>query len=1149
MGNRHGQGKPVDEINARNSAGNVKVEMLGRRFGLLRVTAYAGRKNGRSLWHCICDCGRETDVPESSLKNGNTTSCGCKSKATDYLHANQQILTWGEDFRITFTKKPVYIYVTLTYPSTDAAWDAYSDKYASESLTNTVETLGLSSSVTHSLKIRAKAVVQQGVVNSSQKIGNAGYSNAWINTANADARWIYSTETGDCSIVNYYIAIKNDGKTRLYLTDLQCVMPKGFTEWRRYYNSDGYTSSGATDLTTNKKDSSIYVGYRIKNEGSTLEGRQKFRISFIVDNRARDHYDDVRGMYFLNPGETVQLTYSCSVGTWDETEETAGSTVVMPYYDVGDAGVQLGDTRFEYDKNVHRDVEQTPNDDKSPTINDKAWADANGFNTAGWGEDTQWLTSTVTMHRGKAELGLEKKLTSTKKGSAANTDTLNWSIVAKNSGTTAVEDYVISDTMDAPYQFVWGGSLKLWYDGYHSSYYSKSGNYADMPVSSFSFDAATKTVKYSNNELPRDGTAKEFEGSLETYIWDTDDKRIKYEVSYTWVENAAAPTISFHFKDPAIAIVPHGHAELCLSTKKPENSPNVNQTYVNTAWMTPLKDGMWDETATIGMLDKTLQTRYWDNKTSIRSSANVVVSYGYSTSSTLEVSQTYEGKAFTASSDAASTTILPDKNGTIRYTMTVDNTVYDTPSELTKLVLINNLPQPGDHNTFQDGDLRGSEYQIDLAKDPSFKVTVTVIDPKTKEETVKVLERDQYRIEYTDQTSFDKSDWSGNENSKKWKSDMTGARSFRIVIDDSMGATMPAHSRITVEYDAKVHDAASVQPGQTANNSFGYHYEVKKDNIIIPLEAAPMGVGLRTPYVPTLQKRLETPDGEPMTAAANTPFQFVIYSGAELKLKTGFTKADVAKELKDRNFTVAEATVQAGQSASEAPWLNNQVQYSSDGNALTAIGKAWEWKNGETYRIIELPVEGDYRYGSINHSTARSYSFTYNYTNKNTLQCVNIGTSWEAKLTKTAKDTNAPLADAYFALYSPVKADQMTDSDYKALAVAKKPDKSIGYENKTWYLKSVDKTGTDGTLTWAGLSASDYLYVEVQAPNGYNLDSTVQKVTRPTGGGTAPISVTNRPGYNLPETGGIGTWPFMTAGLLLTGTALALLLKKRKTNN
>ena len=134
--------------------------------------------------------------------------------------------------------------------------------------------------------------------------------------------------------------------------------------------------------------------------------------------------------------------------------------------------------------------------------------------------------------------------------------------------------------------------------------------------------------------------------------------------------------------------------------------------------------------------------------------------------------------------------------------------------------------------------------------------------------------------------------------------------------------------------------------------------------------------------------------------------------------------------------------------------------------------------------------------------------------------------------------------------YSPVEADQMTNDACSALLVTKKPDLTYKDENgKTWYLKSVKKTGDDGTLTWEGLSASDYLYVEVQAPNGYNLDSTVRKVSRPTGGGTASFSVTNRPGYNLPETGGIGTWPFMAAGLLLTGTALALLLKKRRTDS
>ena len=125
----------------------------------------------------------------------------------------------------------------------------------------------------------------------------------------------------------------------------------------------------------------------------------------------------------------------------------------------------------------------------------------------------------------------------------------------------------------------------------------------------------------------------------------------------------------------------------------------------------------------------------------------------------------------------------------------------------------------------------------------------------------------------------------------------------------------------------------------------------------------------------------------------------------------------------------------------------------------------------------------------------------------------------------------------------------MPDTNYNALTVTKKPDKSITREGTTWYLKSVDQTLVDGTLTWAGLSASEYLYVEVQAPNGYNLDSTVRRVSRPTGGGIAEVSVTNRPGYNLPETGGVGVWPFMAAGLLLTGTALALLLKKRRTDS
>lgn len=1077
---------------------------------------------------------------DSSCEINNENSW---SITTDKTDSNQQIITWGDAFSITFTAKPVYIYVELTYPDGDK-WEKYSDTYANTTLSNTVETLGLQSSVTHTVKIVGKAVLQQGVINSYQSA-----SSYVINGARKDARRIYSTAAATYSYVQYYIAIKNEGKSKLYLTDIQCVLPYGFTYDKCAYHTT-YSTYYVTDKETRKAESNITAKVKETSTGTTSDGRQKIKFGF-QKYYTEDHYDDSCGMYFLNPGDVVQFYYVCRVGTWDATRDAASCTAAMPYYDPAEAGVELGNTRFEYYKENNS---QELNDDLNPTVNDNIWASNNGFDTVGQKENAQWLTSTVTMHRGKTELGLEKTLASTSKSpngrpnSATNEETLNWSIMATNSGTTALEDYVITDVMDAPYEFTYG-QLNLINDSYSKGSYEGRSVYAYLSVSSIHFDKDTGKVTYGDKVLPADGTAQEVSGYFKYNFYGAYSDWVKFKVSY--VLKDGVPVVSFHFQDPRLAITPYGQAKFCLYTKQPDGSDSVNQTFVNTAWLTPLKKGMWDETATIGMLDKTLQTGCWDDtKTSIRSSANVVVSYGYSTSSTLEVSQTYKGENFTASSDAVSTTVLPDKNGTIRYAMTVDNTVYETPSELTKLVFINNLPEPGDHNTFQNSDLRGSEYQINLAENPHFKVTITIVDPDTKEKTVKKLETSQYRIEYTTATSFDKGDWRGEENATKWKNDLSNARSFRIIIDDPSGESMPEHSKITVEYDAKVNNPDSVQPGQIANNSFGYHYVVKNDGKPIDLEAAPMGVGLRTPYVPTLQKRLETPDEEPMTAAADTAFRFAIYSGDELQLSDEFTEANLAEKLKGRDFTIAEATVKAGQNASDAPWLNDLKKYSYANKTWQKTDTDWTWQNGQTYHVIELPVTGDYRYGSINRSTARSYSFTYNYANKNTLQCVNIGTSWAAKLTKTAEDTHAPLADAYFALYSSAPADQMAKSDYNALTVTKKPDERIVHDGVTWYLKSVDKTGADdGTLTWTGLSESKYLYVEVQAPNGYNLDSTVQEVTRPTGGGTASVPVTNRPGYNLPETGGIGTWPFMAAGLLLTGTALALLLRKRKTNN
>ena len=1076
---------------------------------------------------------------------------------TDTEDPDQQILTWEDTFHVTFTASPVYIYVTLKYP-TGTQWAAYSEKYAVTGVKNTVDTLGLQSTVSHTIKLPGVAVLQQGVYSSKYyPLDNASYSK------DVGTRFDYSTAAGYRSEVCYYVVLQNDGKTKLYIPTMQAVLPKGFSylgmtsynrNWHMVYDNWTYTQTRdntlADNCVTTTSANAVYCSVDAKGNGKTTDGRQLVKFDFSQGNSYYEdpHYDKDKKLLFLNPGECIQFKYYCSAGSWEETQEAANCMITMPYEDVGDAGVQLGTSRFKlkYANNY--------NDDQNPTINPSSVIKAAGFDMTGRSEDTQWLTSAVTVYRNKPNLGLEKTLAYTsssqnKKPSAAATDdNLTWYIDAKNSSTSALEDYVITDVMDTPYQ-VKGVTLYLWSE-------DSKDYYGSMAVKPLSYDNDKKEVTYreygNDIKIKTDGTPVKIEGDF--YYNDQNSysthEYVNYEIACNW--QGDKPVISYRFYGTrGTPIPPHGYARLIVTTEKTAGASNANQTYVNTAWLTPMEKDAWDGTTTAGLLDTTLQTGFWkETKTSIRSSASIPVTYGYSTSSTLEASQTYKGETFTASSDTANTTILPDKTGTIHYTMTVDNTVYTSPSKLTKLVLINNLPEQGDHNTFQQSDLRGSEYQIDLAEKPNFKITITTVDPKTgKVSKTRELKPGEYTIEYTNSTEFTTSDWQGTPDAEKWTNDKTGARSFRIVIKDADKDLMPAHSKITVEFDAKVNTPENVDPGKVATDSFGYHYEVKSDTTSIPLEAAPTGVSLRTPYVPTLQKRLETPDGEAMAAGANAKFRFVIYSGNALALQNGFTEAKLAEALNGHTYTYVESTVDQGKAESDAPWLTSQKVYSYN-NGWTPTETAWTWENGKTYNVVELPATGDYRYGSINRNNALSYSFIYNYANKNTLQCVNVGTSWDVTLTKIEENhPGITLQDAYFALYSPVKADQMTDAVYDALTVTKKPAKNREQEGKTWYLKSVNQTGANGTLTWAGLSESEYLYVEVQAPNGYNLDSKVHNVTRPTGGGTASVTVTNRPGYNLPETGGIGTWPFMAAGLLLTGTALALLLKKRKTNN
>ena len=56
-------------------------DLAGQVYGRLTVVHHAGSDNhGRRLWYCTCSCGGNTYSVSTSLRAGNSTSCGCLQK-------------------------------------------------------------------------------------------------------------------------------------------------------------------------------------------------------------------------------------------------------------------------------------------------------------------------------------------------------------------------------------------------------------------------------------------------------------------------------------------------------------------------------------------------------------------------------------------------------------------------------------------------------------------------------------------------------------------------------------------------------------------------------------------------------------------------------------------------------------------------------------------------------------------------------------------------------------------------------------------------------------------------------------------------------------------------------------------------------------
>ena len=1034
---------------------------------------------------------------------------------------NQQLLKWKDDFSITFRGK-AYIYVTLDFPS-GQPWQDYSARYGTSTLVNTYHALNTESSVTHDLAIPARVRLQKGVHSTGYYYNDGGFYNPnYVMKENwtPDCRYYYNNDDAGPRFVRYYVSLYNGGKTNLYLTDMQDRLPRGFTLWSCDWKSKYWDEDYAQVLQDNGTKAS-YKPAEITTSTRKMGDTQFVTFHFDKNNAGYSvQYDETRGMCYLAPGEAIKFAYICRTNQAAETDTIAENTISMPYYNYNGGGVEIdtGSSTVVNNGNIY------PANDGGCELWNNGQAQNAGLN--GGATDTQWLTSQVKVVRGGIKPGITKALTSKtdingaviqNPISAYPTDTLIWTITAENGGTMAITDYVLTDVMQAPYGF----SGKVNYQTYEPGRSSAD----EWPKYDYLFSIAPGN---SDNML-----------------------RVSYQTAYgdIWTINAAIGgswvrmpvcwksgnsysgntvniqlavsrdesgnlVLSIHFPKE-MAIPAGGKGVLTVSTAR-SDSVVENRQFVNTAFITPTFQ-TWDGRTNKGNMT-TLDTPFTEGPLpTVRNSAQVATTYGYMTSSNKRVTETAHPENTAGCTDDPNYIALESRESEFDYTLQVENT---TPKAMTKLILIDNLPQPGDHSTFLKEDPRGSEFKVSLAADPNFAVTV-----KSRDGQVTELSSDQYTIEYASKTEFSKEDWNGTSN---WSKELSAdTRSVRLQILDEGGTLIPAGSTVSLSFTCVIDGEA--EPGTTAWNSFGYHYGLVQEPV--ELEAAPQKIGVRPPSVPELVKRIVDHKGGNVVVEEDTTFSFLIYQSAPLT-EAWETEETLTQTLTEQNISwmKCEATVKAGESASKPVRLDG-----------------WTWNRDQKYTVVELPNGEDYAFSRFEgaNETTQGAVFTYDPAQNQVITCYNTSQVWSISLTKV-NTSEEPLSGAVFALYSPVEQDRISEipEEYQELSI----ERTLQRDNKTWYLKAVDTTAEEGKLTFSELLREKYYLLEVKPPVGYELSDLSGQLLEQKYEvqGVYEVTVVNRREIDLPKTGGIGIDMLYTmGGILLIQCAVIFLLTGR----
>ncbi len=1076
---------------------------------------------------------------------------------------NIMTLQWGSDFEAT-VKGTLYIYITLNYPDGES-WDEYTKLFASEYVTGSFKHSSISSSVTHSLGITAQIRFDSGIYLSGIETGIV--SNEAMTSENRNnALQYYTNDTQDDGIVSYYICLYNSGITRYYLSDIQAVLPDGFTYYENYY--DPYDASPKGYYENSHSNKLYYESLVIVDDtdGTDITYKKAAMpdpnmtvdmatgrdiVIFSLDNHsgyANLAYDDMMDKYYLKPGEALVVAFNCKTNNYADSTDYATAKILMPYYNYNGAGFETDDDVIIERKPIDESDIRDPNYGETKIITNSQ-AGSLGVEDKTTDMNTKWLSSDVAVRRGDIIPGVSVSSESTVAG---YDETITWHMRIDNSGEDVMRDFTITDVMLYPYQFIGSFDVEIGYN-YAPDFYITKQTLFSFENRSADGNSVVVTSNSGNQKTLSYGTPVLLNCTVNNSYTDYYSTKESIEIELCLSkDNNGNEVLSVYFPEDSaqdVSIPANGFGIYTFRTKDLGNT-HFNTTYYNTCYLTPDTEKGFDQ-VTSGK-----QTDYNDLPSIVADTA-VDVTYGYSTTSIKSVVENGNESNRSDTTDGKKSIVLSELSSTFRYSLSVEDSGGGLNSQaMKKFVLIDSLPSVGDHSPFYDNIERYSEFKVDFAEDLNLSVKIEGLE----------LNAEKYTVQFSDVTEFTADDWDlvGGD---RWLEldqidDIGEMRSIRVVIDDPSGTLLPVSSEILISFDAEIDlSNGAPEPSSSAFNNFGYLCSLVGS--ISEYKVTSQKIEIITPSIPTLSTELIDADMNKYPIESDETFTFFVYEGEDSLIEAlngEYTDKDILDILSTNNvkFTVVQVPMLRGDTVSDRIVLKDLKCYiytdiNGDGtNDLTETESLWDWADGSCYTFIEDPfdVDGIYKYKSMNDHSGKAYSFVYDSEISQNIVCTNVRRLYTIQLFKLDVDSGNMLEGAVFGLYSRNSEDLISASSYDEWIerFAEAPQKTLMVDGTVWYLKDIDASDANGTIQWKNLKDTKYYAEELLPPEGYNFNLDSGVIIEFGEDDVKPVEVTNQAGKVLPMTGGEGIEIYVVVGIsfMLTATSLIYLQRKKR---